>query len=100
MEARGLTQAALAKRAGLGQTTVSLYLAPERRKPSKSGKAPSAKLSEVEALADALGVQLWELLKPMSPEQRDLYRALDALVQTRLEGSTGSASGSGKQRAA
>lgn len=64
MERKGWTQAALAKQSGVGQTTISLYLNPERRQPSKSGKIPSAKLSEVESLAIAVGVEPWELLRP------------------------------------
>lgn len=67
MERRGWTQAALAKQSGVGQTTISLYLNPERRQPSKSGKIPSAKLSEVESLASAVGVEPWELLRPLPP---------------------------------
>ncbi|MEN4918240.1 S24 family peptidase [Achromobacter spanius] len=66
MEQKGWKQAALAKQSGVGQTTISLYLSPERRQPSKSGKLPSAKLSEVESLALAVGVEPWELLKPVS----------------------------------
>jgi phage repressor protein C with HTH and peptisase S24 domain/transcriptional regulator with XRE-family HTH domain len=66
MDKRGWTQAALAKQSGVGQTTISLYLNPERRQPSKSGKIPSAKLSEVESLAAAVGVEPWELLKPVA----------------------------------
>lgn len=80
MEKTGMTQAALAKRADIGQTTVSLYLTPDRRKAGKSGKEPSAKISEVERLADALGVQMWELLRPMSPERREFYRSMEALL--------------------
>lgn len=64
MRERELTQMALAAKAGMGQTTVSLYLSPERRAAGKSGKEPSAKLSEVQRLADALGVELWRLLQP------------------------------------
>lgn len=47
-----------------GQTTISLYLSPDRRKPGKDGKAGSAKLTEVEMLARALEVEPWELLRP------------------------------------
>lgn len=63
MAKKHLVQSVLAKSAGIGQTTVSLYLHPEHRKPGKTGKPPSAKLSEVEALADALDVDTWELLR-------------------------------------
>lgn len=64
MEKTGHKQASLAKLSGVGQTTVSLYLNPSRRQPSKSGKVPSAKFGEVEALAAALGVAPWDLLQP------------------------------------
>ncbi|MFU2000474.1 XRE family transcriptional regulator [Bordetella avium] len=64
MDKHGHKQASLAKLSGIGQTTISLYLNPDRRQPSKSGKLPSAKLSEVEVLAEVLGVSPWELLTP------------------------------------
>lgn len=62
MERHGLVQSALSKKSGVAQTTVSLYLNPDRRQPSKTGKVPSAKLTEVEALARALDVPLVQLL--------------------------------------
>lgn len=62
MSKRGLVQAALAKKSGIAQTTISLYRRPESRQPSKSGKIPSPKLTEVEALATALGVSLVQML--------------------------------------
>jgi len=64
MEKAGHTQASLAKLSGIGQTTISLYLNPSRRQPSKSGKVPSAKFGEVEALAVVYGVDPWDLLRP------------------------------------
>lgn len=64
MEKAGHKQASLAKLSGIGQTTISLYLNPGRRQPSKSGKIPSAKFGEVETLAEVLGVEPWELLRP------------------------------------
>lgn len=78
MEKKGLKQMALAKKCGVGQTTISLYLNPERRKPGKDGKAGSAKLTEVEMLATALDVEPWELLRPMSGIQRDVYEHIEA----------------------
>lgn len=70
MEKAGHKQASLAKLSGIGQTTISLYLNPGRRQPSKSGKVPSAKFGEVETLAEVLGVEPWDLLRPhdMPPE--------------------------------
>lgn len=64
MEKAGHKQASLAKLSGIGQTTISLYLNPGRRQPSKSGKIPSAKFGEVETLAEVLGVEPWDLLRP------------------------------------
>ena len=55
----------LAKLCGVGQTTISLYLNPERRNLGCEGKAGSAKLTEVERLATALGLEPWVLLCPV-----------------------------------
>lgn len=63
-EERGLTQAQLAQKSGLGQTTVSLYLDPSRRKDTHDGRTPAPTLANVQKLADALGIKLFELLKP------------------------------------
>ena len=62
MKKQGVVQTALSKRSGVAQTTISLYLNPDRRQPSKTGKVPSAKLTEVEAIATALNVSLPEIL--------------------------------------
>lgn len=78
MEEKALNQSTLGAKAGVGQTTVGVYLNPDRRKPGASGKAPSAKLTEVEQLAEALGVQVWELLRPLSPEARRAYAQIEA----------------------
>lgn len=82
MKAKGLNQATLGSRADIGQTTISLYLKPKRRLEGKSGKEPSAKLAQVQRLADALEVELWELLRPLTPVQREFYRSMDALLKT------------------
>lgn len=78
MELRGLKQQALADKSGMGQTTVGLYLNPGRRKISKSGKVPSAKLSEVEQLSKCLQVEIWQLLRPFDPEQREAYEKIES----------------------
>ena len=80
MQARGVTQAQLAKRSGLGQTTISLYLRPAARSGTASGAAPSPTLARVQALAEALNVELWELLRPLTQAQRDLIRSVDAVI--------------------
>jgi len=71
MEKAGHTQASLAKLSGIGQTTISLYLNPGRRQPSKSGKVPSAKFGEVETLASVYGVDPWHLLRPSGKVDAD-----------------------------
>lgn len=85
MGEKSLTQMAMAAKADMAQTTVSLYLNPQRRTTGKTGKEPSAKLAEVQRLADALDVELWELLRPLSPVQRQLYRSVEAAVREAAE---------------
>lgn len=82
---KGVTQAVLAQRAGMGQTTVSLYLSPKRRSQGKSGKEPSATIAAVQRLADALQVELWELLRPLTQAQRDFYRSMESLITERTK---------------
>lgn len=81
MGALGVTQADLAKRSGIGQTTISLYLRPKARGDTVSGKAGSPTLANVEALADALGVEVWELLRVVTPAERELMRAVAKMAK-------------------
>lgn len=83
MTEKHITQKELAQRSGVGQTTISLYLNPNSRNATATGKAPSPVLARVEALAGALDVQLWELLRPLTPTQRDLVKSVDALIAER-----------------
>lgn len=78
MQRQGLSQMALAKKCGVGQTTISLYLSPERRKEGKDAKPGSAKLTEVEMLAAALDVEPWELVRPLDGLQREVYGRIEA----------------------
>lgn len=64
MDDAGVNQTALGKRSGVAQNTISLYLAPEKRKPSAKGKEPSGKLTEVARMAEALNLEPWQLLLP------------------------------------
>ena len=80
MKQKGMVQAKLAAASGLGQTTISLYLNPDKRKDTSKGAAPSPTLAKVDALAQALGIELWELLRPLTPAQRDLIRSVDAVI--------------------
>lgn len=64
MDAGGWSQAALAKKTGVAQTSISNYLSPDRRAAGAKGKEPSAKLTEMAMIADALTVSPWEMLIP------------------------------------
>lgn len=78
MTERGIdTQAALAKKCLLSQRSISNYLSPKLRVVGSKGKEPSAKLSEVERLADALQVEVWQLLRPMSKADRVIYSKVE-----------------------
>lgn len=80
MKAKNITQKELARKSGVGQTTISLYMRPEERKAPDASKLPSPSIAKVHALADALGIELWELVRPLKPAQRDLIRSVDALI--------------------
>jgi len=86
MHAKKLTQTALAKRCGVAQTTISLYLSPERRNPGKDGRPGSAKLTEVEMLAGALGVAPWELIRPFETGEREAYTRIEAAYKALAAG--------------
>lgn len=77
MKKKGLNQTQLALASGIGQTTISLYLDPARRLPSKSGKEPSAKVTELAQLAIALGIGVWQLMREMTDEERDFYDSIE-----------------------
>jgi transcriptional regulator with XRE-family HTH domain len=78
MKEKGFTQSSLGRRAGIAQRTIGNYLKPElRQAESKSGKAASAKLTEVEKIAEGLGVEVWELLRPITPQEREFYRQIE-----------------------
>ena len=78
MDKLGLTQKQLETKCGVKQTTISLYLRPEDRKPGKDGKPGSAKLVEVELLANAFGIETWEFLRPLNPRERAAYEQIEA----------------------
>lgn len=81
MDKSKLTQQDVATRCGVAQRTISNYLNPARRAPGKDGKPGSAKLTEVEMLANGLGVEPWELLRPLSAEERSAYEKIEAAFQ-------------------
>lgn len=98
MKERGLKQTALAKRSGVGQTTIGLYLNPKNRKESKTGKNPGPLLPLIQQLATALEVELWELLRPLTPAQRTVYHAIEAAFLMALEQAKNDQPPQGKRR--
>lgn len=82
---RGMKQTALAAKAGVSQKTISNYLNPKQRAEGATGKEPSAKLSELARIADALGVEVWQLTRPAADElDRVMYEAIEqAMVKLR-----------------
>lgn len=77
MAERGIKQAALAEKAGVDQKTISNYLHPKQRMEGSSGKEPSARLSELDKVAKALRVEVWQLTRHMTARQRALYDVLE-----------------------
>ena len=77
MDQRGVKQAHLAEKAGVSQKTVSNYLNPHQRIEGASGKIPSAKLSELESIAIALEIELWQLVRHMTPSERAMHLAIE-----------------------
>jgi transcriptional regulator with XRE-family HTH domain len=88
MRAKGLTQSSLAAKSGVAQRTISNYLNPALRyaEISAKGKPPSAKLAEVEKIAAAIGIEVWELLRPLSPSEREFYAHAEAARTQRARG--------------
>lgn len=78
MEKRGVTQSKLAKQSGVGQTTISLYLRPGARELGTKGKTASAKLTEVQMIANALGVPVWELVRHYAPGEREAHQLMES----------------------
>lgn len=68
MDAAGYSQLSLGKKAGIAQRTVGNYLNPKEREAGAKGKEPSAKLTEMAMIAEALGMEPWELIVPAASE--------------------------------
>lgn len=79
-----MTQAALAAAAGVSQKTISNYLNPSQRSEGTTGKHPSAKISELELIAAALHIKVWQLMRQMTPKERALYDAIERAYQDLL----------------
>jgi hypothetical protein len=61
----------------MAQRTVGNYLRPSLRLEGSKGKSPSANLAQLEKIAEALNVEVWELLKPMTPSERVIHRKVE-----------------------
>jgi transcriptional regulator with XRE-family HTH domain len=84
----GMTQGALAAKAGLSQKTISNYLNPEQRTEGSKGKQGSPKLWELERVAHALGAEVWELTRAMNQRERAMYDAIERAYRDLLESTT------------
>lgn len=60
----------LAKRSKVAEGTIRNCLAPEKRVVGSKGKAPSVKATELQMLANALGVEVADLVTDLPDEQR------------------------------
>lgn len=76
------TQKQVEAASGVAQTSVSLMLRPNARLPTKSGKEPSPKLSEVENVARAFGMEAWQLLIDPNTLSETVARALTSQPAT------------------
>lgn len=86
-----LTQTALAERARVDQKTISNYLNPDQRATGAKGKEPSAKLTELAQIADALGIGTWQLLRELTESERAFYAQIEASFAKVREDATAAA---------
>lgn len=77
MDKAQVTQAHLAGLAGVSQKTISNYLNPTQRIEGSSGKQGSPKLYELDLIARALGIEVWQLARSMTPMERTVYEAIE-----------------------
>lgn len=82
MDNAELSQAALAEKAGVSQKTISNYLNPEQRDSGKTGREPSAKLAELDRIAAALSIGVWQLVRQMTDSERKMYEAIEQHYKT------------------
>lgn len=81
-----MTQMALAEKSGVSQKTISNYLNPDQRAEGSKGKPPSPKLTELDMIARALSVSVWQLTREMSASERKMYESIeDAYKRLRAE---------------
>lgn len=76
------SQSSLHRESKVPQTTIGLYLNPERRGgPTPKGKTPGPTMTHLVKLATALEVQPWELLHPdleRARREQEMYAKIEA----------------------
>lgn len=98
MQAKGIKQSALAQMSGVGQTTISLYLRPDARGDSATGKDKGPTLPNVQKIAGALGMEPWELLMPQDTYSK--FKAFENFAAQYAQPAAAPAESTGKRRAA
>jgi len=88
MRLRHMNQESLAEASGVSPRTVGNFLRPENRRSSSRDchTMPSGTLANLYKLAWAMGVEAWELLDNMTPEQRQFHDAIERAYQQRCTG--------------
>lgn len=77
------SQNELARRSKVAQTSIGYMLNPQTRAPTKRGDS-SPKLTQIDKVARALGLQAWQLVYPdpnnrlVSPRENELHRRIEA----------------------
>jgi transcriptional regulator with XRE-family HTH domain len=77
---RGISQNQLAKDSGVGQTTISLYLYPQRRAATGGKSPPGPTLERVALLAKILHIEPYLLLHPdmqRARREQEMYRKIE-----------------------
>lgn len=81
MKDGGFSQSSLARAARVPQTTISLYLKPEKRAATASGKLSGPTMAHIMKLAVALEVDPWQLLHPdieQAKREHEMYLQIEA----------------------
>lgn len=92
------TQSALGAAAGVAQTTIGNYLNPTQRLQGAKGKPPSPKVVELDRIADALGIGVWLLIRPMSPVEREYFQKMDMAAAALMAQSRSAVPTQGRRR--
>lgn len=97
MKKAGLTETALGKKAGVSPRTVGNFLRPDKREISASGKVPSGKLTELEMIAAAPGIEFVDLVTDMSPGAREQRQRQALAIEILMGGVAGAAESAARE---